>query len=302
MNSSLFTLGTAQLGMEYGLTNKIGKPDMNQAFRLLDEAIKQGIRSFDTASGYGCSEDILGNYFKQNQGLTPEIVTKLKPLTINLQASDNKEIQQVDESINMSLERLRIDSIPILLFHRYENLVWRNCFLLDYLKNHAFVSMIGVSVSTPEQAISAIYMDGISAIQVPTNIFDFRYIKKGIFELAEQKGVRVYIRSIYLQGLILLDIKDIPSYLQDVKPVILQLKQFCADNNISSLKELTFSFLKSISGNNRIVIGCEAPEQIVENSKLLKSTKNMTQKVKSKLLETNIDLTEYILNPYYWRK
>jgi len=301
MNSSLFTLGTAQLGMEYGIANKTGKLNKKQAFRLLDEAVSLDILSFDTAYAYGTSEEILGQYFQQNQGLKPEIITKLKPLDINSHTSDKQAIQQLDESLSMSIERLKIEPIPVLLFHRYENLIWHNGFLLKYLMQNDLVKMIGVSVSTPDEAASAIVMKGVSAIQLPTNLLDLRYLNKGIFELATQYKVQIFIRSIYLQGLLFLDTKNFPSSLHEAKFLIIKLKQFCVDYKISSLKKLTFSFLKSISGNNRIVIGSETPKQIIENCNLMKSTKAMSKQLMSNLLEINTGLSDFILDPSYWR-
>jgi hypothetical protein len=35
LNISKLTLGTVQLGMEYGIANKSGKPDMKKAFKIL---------------------------------------------------------------------------------------------------------------------------------------------------------------------------------------------------------------------------------------------------------------------------
>ena len=134
MIQSLFTLGTAQLGMEYGLTNKAGKPELKKAFEVLDEAIKQGIRSFDTASAYGDSEKILGEYFYENKGLNNiEIITKLKPLILNSSTTEEIAIQEVEKSIEQSLERLKVNTIPILLFHRFDDLMWKNHFFFDYL-------------------------------------------------------------------------------------------------------------------------------------------------------------------------
>ena len=69
MSSSQFVLGTAQLGSAYGLANKEGKLSPEKAFKVLDEAILRGVRIFDTASGYGDSEEIIGNYFQKNPGV-----------------------------------------------------------------------------------------------------------------------------------------------------------------------------------------------------------------------------------------
>ena len=58
-------LGTVEIGLDYGINNKEGKPSHKQAFELLDAAFENGIRELDTAEGYGDSEDIIGEYQRQ---------------------------------------------------------------------------------------------------------------------------------------------------------------------------------------------------------------------------------------------
>jgi len=60
---SKYTLGTVQLGMEYGIANKSGKPDMEKSFGIIQAAVDGGINSIDTALLYGDSEVVLGNFF-----------------------------------------------------------------------------------------------------------------------------------------------------------------------------------------------------------------------------------------------
>jgi len=301
MKSSLFTLGTAQLGLKYGVANQIGKPDLKQAFGLLDESLAQGIFSFDTAAAYGNSEEILGNYFYKNKDVKSHIITKLNPLALNSSSSQKEAVEQVDESLNLSFKRLKRHLIDTLLFHRFKNLTWSNYFLLNYLREKKNIKHIGVSVDSPEEAEAALSIDGISAIQLPTNLLDFRYIDKGILEQAEKKKIQVYIRSIFLQGLILMNIKNIPPYLKEAVPQIITLIKICNDHNISSIQELTFSFLKSLNGNINIIIGCETADQLKENAQLMKQSTIMKQDVKSIIFKNHRKLKDHILTPSLWK-
>ena len=60
---SKITLGTVQLGLNYGINNADGMPSAETAEKVLSQAIDCGITSFDTSSAYGTSEKVLGNYF-----------------------------------------------------------------------------------------------------------------------------------------------------------------------------------------------------------------------------------------------
>lgn len=52
MDMSVFTLGTVQLGMDYGLGEHTQKPPKEAAFALLDRAAACGVNALDTANNY----------------------------------------------------------------------------------------------------------------------------------------------------------------------------------------------------------------------------------------------------------
>jgi aryl-alcohol dehydrogenase-like predicted oxidoreductase len=55
-------LGTAQLGLDYGVNNKQGKLTDAQAFKVLDAAQDNGFYGLDTSPLYGDSERIIGKW------------------------------------------------------------------------------------------------------------------------------------------------------------------------------------------------------------------------------------------------
>ena len=77
-NVSRITLGTAQFGSDYGISNKLGKPNEKTIHSILDFSVKNGINTFDTAAGYGESEEILGRFFStEKNNSMPNITTKV---------------------------------------------------------------------------------------------------------------------------------------------------------------------------------------------------------------------------------
>ena len=72
---SAMTIGTVQLGMNYGIANNAGKPDEEKAFSILRAALEGGVTSLDTARGYGNSEEVIGRFLKQWEGAMPFITT-----------------------------------------------------------------------------------------------------------------------------------------------------------------------------------------------------------------------------------
>lgn len=70
---SKLVLGTAQFGLNYGISNTCGKVSESEVIKILDKAGSAGVFMLDTAASYGDSEAILGRV-----GVSDfEIVTKL---------------------------------------------------------------------------------------------------------------------------------------------------------------------------------------------------------------------------------
>ena len=73
-NISRFSLGTVQLGMDYGIGDDKAKPSAEKAFSILDRAMEHGINNLDTANNYGDSEQTI---------LLRQTFTKIDPRVIN---------------------------------------------------------------------------------------------------------------------------------------------------------------------------------------------------------------------------
>ena len=62
LHVSALSLGTVELGVEYGIKTQeqSNRPDKNEAIRIIHSAVDMGINLFDTAPNYGTSESLLG--------------------------------------------------------------------------------------------------------------------------------------------------------------------------------------------------------------------------------------------------
>lgn len=68
-------LGTAQFGMDYGVSNLTGQTSMNIVKQILKTAQEYGIDCLDTAHAYGNAESVLGSTGAM-KGNNWKIVTK----------------------------------------------------------------------------------------------------------------------------------------------------------------------------------------------------------------------------------
>ena len=115
MTKSKIAIGTAQIGMDYGIANNMGKPDLDEVKKIFDIASKNNIDTFDTALNYGDSEKIIGII-----GISEsKVITKLPAFN-----GRKEEIREwLNEKINQSFENLQADSIFGLLLHNPKDLI-----------------------------------------------------------------------------------------------------------------------------------------------------------------------------------
>ena len=109
---SEFTLGTVQLGLNYGINNSHGMPTEEESADILKTALSCGVISFDTARAYGESEAVLGRFFGKSN-VEKTIITKVR--------FDDTRKEDIKESllmqINDSMKKLALSKIPFIMLH-----------------------------------------------------------------------------------------------------------------------------------------------------------------------------------------
>ncbi len=185
-------LGTAQFGMDYGITNVSGRPSKPEAFRILEYAWEQGIRRFDTAPGYD-SEALLGDFIRTN-GIERDVIVLTK-----ISGLEGNESHRARISQSIDLSRRRINSqIDTLFFHDPANsrlLLEDEIFFRELLETRQ-INNIGVSVYDPVEVERLGTCELGLAFQFPLNVLDRRFAN------VEMTLGKRYARSIFLQGLL----------------------------------------------------------------------------------------------------
>ncbi len=260
---SQLMLGTVQLGMNYGIANKSGCPSYKEARDIIACAYEGGVNCFDTAASYGDSEEIIGRALAE-LGLTDKIIIITKVAPVSRAVIDaGKAGEFIEKSVITSLKRLRLDALSICLFHREENAECMAALLR--LKERGLFRYAGVSVMTTEAAGDIIASDKAEALQIPINLLDHRFLNQGICDLAARKGMAVFVRSIYLQGLLTMKEEDIPvSVKEDVLPVIRRLRHLAGQTGLS-LPEMALRYVLGLPGVTALLAGAEKAEQVRRN-------------------------------------
>jgi aryl-alcohol dehydrogenase-like predicted oxidoreductase len=288
-------LGTAQLGMPYGIANTSGQPDQETALHIIKEAWDGGIRQFDSAQAYGVSEAVLGRALAGlGYSSQAKVISKFDP---NLDHLDEKSMSN---ALDESIARLCVPKLFGMLLHREELLsLWPNGLgetLRGFVEARR-VRYIGISVYSPDKAIQALNTEGIDIVQIATNILDRRFENAGVFQLADEKRKKVYIRSVFLQGLLLMKPEEIPDKMAFAKPMFEKLDSLCRDSGLTR-QEIALGYIKMKMSTSHVVFGAETSDQVKENVRTWR--KKIPESVVNRVRTLFADVREDILNPVLW--
>ena len=271
------SLGTAQFSSNYGISNKIGKPDQKTVFKILKFAKEIGIKSIDTAQNYFHCEKII-----KKTGLT-------KNFNINTKIdSKNADIFKV---IQKSLKALRIPSIDILYVHdatilrdkKNGKLFLKN---LEKIKKKKLIKKIGISIYTMAEFKFLIKNYKFDALQIPINIFNQRFNNTFFIENVEKKKIFVEARSVFMQGLFFIDLKKLPNRLSVFKKKIIKLNKISNNNKIRKIS-ICLNFLKNKTFIKKIIIGVNTVDQLRDIDNAYQSNNKLPNNISYKIFKSN---------------
>lgn len=300
---SRIILGTAQLGTPYGLSNALGQPNDSQAYQIISKALELGIDCFDTAPIYGDSEKLLGNIFKQ---FKQDVKVISKVFLLDLKSNDvDKNSDFVLKTLEQTLKDLQIEQLWGGIFHCYQNLEkWHYGIKqgLKKAKRKGLVKYIGISNYVYDRKVGVIdknlhsmmHWGDIDIVQDACNAWDRRFMYGNMINhMQEVRDILCLIRSIYLQGLLLLSPDETDKKIPEAYYASKIWNEIAEELNIT-IKQLAFSF--AVSLNVPLLIGVESVEQVVDNVEMYKKLK----KHKKDIVPIIMDRMGPYLTPDIW--
>ena len=299
------TLGTVQLGTNYGIVNRAGKPSKGLAVAMVRHAIAHGVTALDTARSYGESEELLCEALSGAWRSRAEVITKLDPMHGLSADSDSATVRScVDESVEKSCIALGTRQLGTLLLHRWqhyrcwEGAAWRR--LLE-LRDDGTIETLGISVYEPAEALEALRDPAIQHLQIPLNILDRRWKENDLPRtLADRPDVVVHARSALLQGVLANPAPcwpaacdyDAASFGQEICRLVRRFSR-------KSAADLCLAYARSQPWVTSVVVGCETMAQLQENLELFRSPKLSEEQCEE--LERALPFApEALLNPAKW--
>lgn len=283
-------LGTVQFGLPYGVANRSGQICRDEAARILEHAWRAGVDTLDTAIAYGESEQRLGEIGVGQW----KIVSKLPAIPV-----DQTDVTAwVLESILTSLDRLGIPKLYGLLLHHPAQLLSTQGDALHLalisLKDQGKVEKIGVSIYGPDELDALYPRFRFDLVQAPFNILDRRLATSGWLKRLHEDGTEVHVRSVFLQGLMLMESSERPAFFTRWQSLWTQWHRWLNDQSLTAM-QACLGFVLSYPEIDRAVVGVDSLSQFQE---ILASTQRLAPAMPPQtLLSEDLDL----INPSRWR-
>jgi hypothetical protein len=286
-------IGCAKFGINYGI-NKPKKKVLafNEVEKIVRYAFRNGIKMFDVASDYGDSEKKLGKISKKFN-LNLNIISKLP---YKIKKSENISVW-FNNSLNNSLKMLNKKKLYGLHVHNPSFLIGKekNFFYEKLLEARALgkISKIGVSIYKERELEQIMSNFKIDIVQIPVNLFDRRFEKKGYLKYLKNMGVEIHARSIFLKGLLLTNRSQRPNFFKVWEKLFLKLDKWKMIHK-TNLVKICLDYVNSLKEVDRIIIGCSDPKNIDI------VLKNLKKPLKSIFPDPKVK-DERLLLPYNWK-
>jgi aryl-alcohol dehydrogenase-like predicted oxidoreductase len=288
MSDNRLALGTVQFGQHYGVANTAGQIGRDEAAAILAYARMHGLVALDTAIAYGESEYRLGEVGVEQWQVTSKLPMVPKSC-VDIAA-------WVRESTLGSLRRLRIPKLSGLLLHRSRDLcesrgkvLYR---ALEAVRDQGLVEKIGVSIYDPEELDALSPQYPLDLVQAPFNILDRRLVTSGWLARLHREGKEVHVRSVFLQGLLLMPTTNRPVQFNHWQVLWDHWRRWLDDQMLTPL-QACLGYVLSQPEVDRVVVGVDSLTQL---QAILASAGTLAVVPPNTLMSEDQNL----INPSYW--
>jgi aryl-alcohol dehydrogenase-like predicted oxidoreductase len=252
-----FILGTATFATGYGVANKGVKLENSEVSEIVVTAQSLGINEFDTAPNYSGAESLLGEFLDQRS--QPKISSKISK-------EDSTSVKFMLAKVKETLLRTRINKLDNLYLHDPDALSGKEASEtiagLKEIIALGLANRVGVSVYSLQALLRAKELfPELTVFQVPENICDRRLLHSSELADLRSQGNRLIVRSIFLQGLLLMSPEEVSSKFKGAKGTVSQLNTFANSYGLLPL-DLCLAYGRSISWASGIIIGVASASQL----------------------------------------
>ena len=267
LTASEVSLGTAEIGLDYGFKGspQYARPSVQDSIRLIRRAVDRGINWLDTARAYGNSEEVIGQALK-DASPRPRIASKVifdNPVG----DMDSASLRQwVFGSIESSLRALRVDVIDLLYIHNATEKLLRQTAIRDSLeeaRGQGKIRLAGATCYGEEDALAVLKDPLFQVLQVPFSLLN-QTMSGRVFPEAARKGVGVFVRSVFLRGVLTPQIEFLPERLAPLREQAARILQVLGPE-VDGLAEAAVRFCLSLPEISSVLMGLKSEAELESN-------------------------------------
>lgn len=288
-----FCLGTAQFGFPYGLDKSYYK-NIDRKFQNIIKwnAKYKFFNYIDTAFNYGNAEKIIGKNLKKRDKI--KIISKFS-YTKNKYTFDN-----LVKNLHHSLESLNVDSYYGILVHEKsmfkKDRLDTTIKLLKYIEKNNISKKIGISVYDKTELDRNLGYFNFDIVQLPLNIFNQSFNDNNYLEKISKK-YEVFVRSIFLQGLLLNNSINSHNYFKKYNAEFVKYKKFLNVHNFSPAEACIY-YIYSLNLKIKTILGVNDLSNLKEITKIVnKVDKKKISKINFSELNSK---KNKLINPSLW--
>ena len=248
-------LGTAQFGLDYGVSNTRGRLAEAEAGVILQLCAQAGVAVVDTAAQYGGAEAVIGRILPRPNPF--RLVTKTARLSDGL--------DRLEAEARASLERLGVGRAGAILVHQAADLLgpdgpalWAR---LRRLKDQGLFERIGVSAYPGDDPLGLARRFKPDLMQLPASLLDQRLIQGGVLNEIAALGVEIHLRSIFLQGLLFMPREGLPARLTEAGPRLSRIRRSIAEAGADPL-QAALAFALARPEASTVVVGVTSAAEL----------------------------------------
>ena len=233
-------LGTANFLTKYGLDR--ASLNSEQIYKIFNICETKNIFDIDTAQSY--------DHFLK--------LKKIKFCNYKINTKISLEVKQINKKnylvekkmqIKKSIEKYGIIKYHSILIHNFYDFKKKEDFkiidtFLEEIKNEGLTDHVGASLYEVNELKKINFFHSIDILQIPMNLINRSFTIKDLLEL-KKKNILIYARSIFLQGLLLKDIKNLR--INFSRHIVFKKLEIWHKNNDISKLEGCLSYLKSFN-------------------------------------------------------
>ena len=254
-------LGTVHFGLAYGLGKGPSPLPRETVREILSAAWAGGIDMLDTAAAYGDAERAIGESCPSAARFA--VVSKLAPMArADFGAA---EVRAATERARESVRLLGVPALDALLVHHAPDLLAPGgaalSRALEALRAEGVTRRIGVSVYDAATLNAVLGAGPIQLVQLPLNVLDQRFLADGTLAALARRGIEVHVRSVFLQGALLADPRDLAGRAAALRRPVERFQAAAAGAGLTPAAA-ALAFVARCRDLARVIVGVDSAAQL----------------------------------------